>query len=158
MSLLYFWRGDNYRRDLDFGVGYHLNQANPLLHAVDRDDSLWAFTRRGDGVYVLAAELVVSAKTLNPPSYRYGRFRLWGDLGRSRYFSLAGQPDITVLVRSLSIPTGGDMLGRAFQGYAAVRQLSIEDHVVLTAYATPAARAPSTPSAGRTLGGPPARR
>jgi hypothetical protein len=74
MPLLYFWRGDNYERDLDFGVGYHLNQANPLLHAIDRGDSLWAFTRRGDGAYVLAAELVVAAKTLNPPNYRYGRF------------------------------------------------------------------------------------
>lgn len=54
MPPLYFWRGDNYRRDLDFGVGYHLNQANPLLHAINSGDSLWAFTRRRDGAYVLA--------------------------------------------------------------------------------------------------------
>ena len=33
MPLLYFWRGDNYRRDLDYGAGYHLNQSNPLLQA-----------------------------------------------------------------------------------------------------------------------------
>jgi hypothetical protein len=137
MPLLYFWRGDNYQRDLDFGVGYHLNQANPLLHDIDRGDSLWAFTRRDDGAYVLAAELVVAAKTLNPPNYRYGRFRLWGDLMRSRYFALAGQPDITVLVRSLSIPARGDKLGRAFQGLAAVRQLRMQDHAALMAYAQP---------------------
>jgi hypothetical protein len=137
MPLLYFWRGDNYRRDLDFGVGYHLNQSSPLLHAIDRGDSLWAFTRRGDGAYVLAAELVVSAKTLNPPNYRYGRFRLWGDLVRSRYFAVASQPDITILVRSLSIRAGGDILGRAFQGFAAVRQLSTQDHLALVAYAQP---------------------
>ena len=31
MPLLYHWRGDNHRRDLDYGVGYHLNQANPTL-------------------------------------------------------------------------------------------------------------------------------
>jgi 5-methylcytosine-specific restriction enzyme A len=31
MPLLYYWRGDNYRRDLDYGAGYHLNQANPLM-------------------------------------------------------------------------------------------------------------------------------
>jgi hypothetical protein len=86
---------------------------------------------------VLAAELVVSAKTLNPPKYRYGRFRLWGDLVRSRYFALASQPDITNLVRSLSIRAGGDVLGRAFQGKAAVRQLNTQDHVALMAYTQP---------------------
>lgn len=137
MPLLYYWRGDNYRHDLDFGVGYPLNQANPLLHTVDRGDSLWAFTRRADGAYVLAAELVAAAKTLNPPGYRYGRFRLWGDLTRSRYFSVAGQPDITVLIRSLSISAGGDVLGRAFQGGAAVRQLEEQDHQILAEYAAP---------------------
>lgn len=134
MPLLYYWRGDNYRHDLDFGVGYNLNQVNPLLHAVDRDDSLWAFTRRVDGAYVLAAELVVSAKTLNPGGYRYGRFRLWGDLTKSRYFSVAGQPDITALVRPLSITAGGDVLGRAFQGYAAVRRIAETYHHALTTY------------------------
>jgi 5-methylcytosine-specific restriction protein A len=35
---------------------------------------------RRDGVYVLAAELVVKAKTLNPSGFRYGRYRVWGDL------------------------------------------------------------------------------
>lgn len=73
----------------------------------------------------------------NPPRYRYGRFRLWGDLVHSRYFALAGQPDTTVLMRSLSIVTGGDVLGRAFQTLRAVRQLSVQDHTILLAYAHP---------------------
>ena len=90
MPLLYYWRGDNYRRDLDYGAGYHLNQANPLLHAIEIGDSLWAFTRRPDGQYVLAAELVIRAKTLNPPTFRYGRYRVWGDLRRSRYDRVPG--------------------------------------------------------------------
>jgi 5-methylcytosine-specific restriction enzyme A len=50
MPLLYFRGGDNYRRDLDLGVGYHLNQANPLLHAIDPVTVYGAFTRHGDGV------------------------------------------------------------------------------------------------------------
>ena len=87
VHLLYFWRGDNYRRDLDYGVGFHLNQANPLLHQIGIGESLWAFTRNTDGRYVLAAELVISAKTMNPRGYRYGPYRVWGDLTRSRYFS-----------------------------------------------------------------------
>jgi hypothetical protein len=67
MHLLYFWRGDNYRHDVDHGVGFHLNQANPLLHEIAVGESLWAFTRRRvpDGRYALAVELVLSAKTPN---------------------------------------------------------------------------------------------
>jgi 5-methylcytosine-specific restriction protein A len=135
MALLYYWRGDNYRDDLDHGAAYHLNQANPSLHDIDLGDSLWAFTRRQDGVYVLAAELVVKATTRNPPGYRYGPFRLWGDLERSRYFALAGQDDITPLIRSLSITAKGDRLGRGFQGHAAVRRISRADDLMLRAYA-----------------------
>ena len=135
MPLLYHWRGDNYRRDLDEGAAYHLNQKNPLLHEIGLGDSLWAFTRRKDGAYVLAAELVVSLKTLNHDGYKYGPYRLWGDLGRSRYFDVVGQPDITALVRGLSITARGDVLGRAFQGNAAVRRITEQDHQVLAQYA-----------------------
>ena len=144
MPLLYFWRGDNYRKDLDFGAGYHLNQANPLLHSIEVGDSLWAFTRRRDGKYALAAELVASAKTLNSLGFRYGKYRLWGDLTRSRYFAVDGQPDLTTLIRTLSIKARGDVLGRAFQGRAAVRTITTEDQAVLTAYA---ARLPLEPRA-----------
>jgi hypothetical protein len=135
MPLLYYWRGDNYRRDLDYGAGYHLNQASHLLHKVDFGDSLWAFTRRTDGAYALAAELVVHAKTLNPPGYRYGRYRVWGDLTRSRYFHVGTQLDLTPLIRALSVRSGKGVLGRAFQGLAAVRELSSADHSILVTYA-----------------------
>lgn len=135
MPLLYYWRGDNYRKDLDFGAGYHLNQGTSILHDIAEGDSLWAFTRRTDGTYVLAAELVARAKTMNPRGYRYGRYRLWGDLSRSRYFEVDQQPDITTLIRSLSITAKGDALGRAFQGHAAVRKISTQDDQVLRDYA-----------------------
>ena len=104
MPLLYYWRPDNYRHDLDMGAGYHLNQANPVLHSIEIGDSLWAFTRNSLGRYVLAAELVARAKTRNPPTFRYGPFRLWGDLGLSRYF-LADEtaPSAEQVIRSLSI-------------------------------------------------------
>jgi 5-methylcytosine-specific restriction enzyme A len=49
MALLYFWRLDNYRRDLDFGAGFHLNQASAVLHHVEVGDSVWAFTRNVQG-------------------------------------------------------------------------------------------------------------
>ncbi len=49
MPLLYHWRGDNYLRDLDFGAGYRLNQANPLLHEIDVGDNEWGRTRSMEG-------------------------------------------------------------------------------------------------------------
>ena len=135
MPLLYFWRGDNYLSDLDHGAGFNLNQANPLMHEIELGDSLWAFTRRPDKTYALAAELVVRAKTMNPSGFKYGPYRLWGDLKQSQYFSVTGQTDITTLIRSLSISARGAALGNAFQGRAAVRRLTLEDHHVLVAYA-----------------------
>ena len=56
MALLYYWRPDNYRRDLDFGAGFHLSQGSATLHRVEVGDSVWAFTRNVGGRYVLAAE------------------------------------------------------------------------------------------------------
>jgi len=135
VNLLYFWRGDNYRRDLDYGVGFHLNQANPLLHQIEIGQSLWAFTRKRDGRYALAAELVISARTMNPRGFRYGPYRVWGDLRRSRYFHIDNQPDISLLIRSLSVAAKADVLGRSFQGRAAIRALSEPDHLRLLDYA-----------------------
>ena len=77
MPLLYYWRSDNYYRDLDMGAGYHLNQNNQIMHRIEIGDSLWAFTRNREGRYVLSAELVIKAKTMNPPNFRYGRYRVW---------------------------------------------------------------------------------
>ena len=53
MALLYYWRPDNYRRDLDFGAGYHLNQGSAVLHHVEAGDSVWAFTRNGEGRHIV---------------------------------------------------------------------------------------------------------
>lgn len=77
MPLLYYWRPDNYRRDLDWGAAYHLNQASRTMHEIELGDSLWAFTHNEQGDYVLAAELVVRAKTFNRRGFEYGRYRVW---------------------------------------------------------------------------------
>ena len=132
MPLLYYWKPEIYRRDLDMGAGYHLNQKNKLLHSVDVGDSLWAFTRNRTGRYVLAAELVVKAKTTNSPSYYYGLYRVWGDLTKSRYFRVDEQsPDIEKVLRSFSIKTGSSVLGRSFQGGAAVRTIAESEQQLL---------------------------
>jgi 5-methylcytosine-specific restriction protein A len=133
VPLLYYWRPDNYRHDLDVGAGYNLNQDNPLLHQIDVGDSLWAFTRTLNGYYAIAAELVLQFKTHNPPSFGYGRYRVWGNLQKSRYFKVEGQPDAEQVIRNLSCKTDAAVLGRAFQGRAAVRPITAYDHQVLSA-------------------------
>jgi hypothetical protein len=131
VSLLYYWRPDNHRRDLDFGAGYHLNQGSAVLHRAGIGDSVWAFTRNSEGRYVLATELVVRAKTRNAPGFRYGPYRVWGDLTRSRYFQVDGQTDQEALLRAVSGRHEAKMLAHAFQGHAAVRELSAEGHAML---------------------------
>ena len=135
MPLLYHWIGKNYRRDLDLGAGFYLNQSNKLLHEIGLGDSLWAFTRTPDFRYVLVAELVVRAKTLNLLDHPYGPYRVWGDLERSRYFSAAFQTDISDLIRQLSVKANAQVIGQSFQGHAAVRPLTMSDHEVLVDFA-----------------------
>ncbi len=131
MPLLYYWRGDNYYRNLDMGAGYHLNQANSLLHRIEIGDSLWAFTRRRDGIYVLAAELIIKAKTINPSNFRYGKYRVWGDINCSRYFQVENQPSIGNVIKSLSCKANARILGQSFQGLSAVKLISQRDSDVL---------------------------
>jgi 5-methylcytosine-specific restriction enzyme A len=136
VSLLYYWRPDNYRRDRSFGFGYHLNQNSAVLQTLQPGQSVWAFTRRTrDGLYVLAAELVTRTVTHNPPNYRYGTFRVWGDLERTRYFDVDVGPSTEILICHLSVRTQGMHLGQSFQGAAAVRGLTLADHQLLTEFA-----------------------
>jgi hypothetical protein len=97
MDLLAYWRFDNYRRDLDGGAGFHFNSNQPRLHtAIRPGESLWLFTRivcDGLNQYRLLARLVVSAKTINAPGYKYGAYRAWGNLSGSSYFKV--RPDAT---------------------------------------------------------------
>ena len=81
-----------------------------MLHKIGIGASLWAFTRKLDGRYALAAELVISAKTMNPRGFRYGPYRVWGDLQRSRYFQVDEQPDISLVIRGLSVGARADVL------------------------------------------------
>jgi 5-methylcytosine-specific restriction protein A len=134
VPLLYYWQPDNFRRDLDMGAGYHLSQGNPLLHSIDIGDSLWAFTRMKDGRYAIAAQLVVRAKTINPPGFRYGKYRVWGDLTQSRYFQVAGQSNAEDLLRRISGRRDAKILARAFQGYRAVRPLDAAGDRLLRAW------------------------
>jgi 5-methylcytosine-specific restriction protein A len=135
VNILYYWRPDNYLRDRRFGFGYHLNQNSPVLSCVAEGDMVWAFTRDRVGRYVLAAALIVRAVTRNPPAYRYGRFRVWGDLDHTRYFDVDASPGAEQLIRHLRITARADVLAQSFQGNRAVKPLEAADHQLLAGFA-----------------------
>jgi 5-methylcytosine-specific restriction protein A len=135
VNILYYWRPDNYRRDWRFGFGYHLNQDSPALARASRGDTIWAFTRDRLGRYVLAAALVVRALTRNSRGYRYGRYRVWGDLDSTRYFDIDRSPGAEELIRHLKVKAQAEKLGRSFQGGSAVRPLDSADHQLLMQFA-----------------------
>jgi hypothetical protein len=90
MHLLAYWRLDNYQRDLDEGAGFNFNSRQVRLHtAINEGETLWLFTVvKNPPRFFIVAKLVVRSKTVNPPGFRYGDYRVWGDLQRSRYFKV----------------------------------------------------------------------
>lgn len=83
------------------------------LHtAIELGETLWLFTRivgaAGISEYRILASLVVRSKTINPPSYKYGPFRVWGDLKLSQYFRVTKDPsqDTFELLRVLPLGAG----------------------------------------------------
>ena len=90
MHLLAYWRLDNYLRDLDEGAGFNFNSRQARLHtAIELGETLWLFTAiKNPPRFFIVATLVASSKTMNPAGFKYGDFRVWGDLERSRYFKL----------------------------------------------------------------------
>lgn len=137
MPLLYHWTREHYVRNMDDRDWFHLNQGSPLLREAAEGEPLWAFTRSGRGEYVLAAELVITAKGLNSPAWRarYGEFRVWGSMSASAYFDVERSPSAEALLRALSPKAKAARLGQSFQGHAAVRRLTEEDHRLLSAFA-----------------------
>jgi 5-methylcytosine-specific restriction protein A len=107
---------------------------NALLHGIEPGDSLWAFTRRSDGKYTMAAELIIRARTRNPETYRYGTYRVWGDLDRSRYFDIEHLPNAEPIIRMLSCKTDAEKLGQSFQGNAAVKRINADDDAMLRSF------------------------
>lgn len=146
MDLLAYWRWDNYVSDLDDGAGFHFNSNQERLHTcLALGESLWIVTgmpATGGRAYPLVGRLVVRAKTRNAPGYKYGRFRVWGDLERSRYFSAEG-PDASPLLRTLRFdsdaPVKGASIGQALQ---TMRGLAPGDTALLAAWSQDLAAEP----------------
>ena len=135
MNLLFYWTKSNYKKDMKYGAGYHLNSQKPTLHNVDADENIWAITKNNKGLYVLVSRIVASVKTKAPKGYRYGEYRVWGDLEKSVYFRTDNQGSIEPIIRELSIAVNAKELGQSFQGNASIRVINAEDNAKLETYA-----------------------
>ncbi len=109
MDLLAYWRWDNYTKDLDEGAGFNFNSNQKRLHSeINIGERLWLVTGKPDreGIkYILVAKLVVIGKTFNHPDYKYGKYRVWGDVKNSAYFSANG-PALSELLLRLKFISG----------------------------------------------------
>lgn len=138
-DVLAYWRYDNYVRDLAEGAGFHFNSNQKRLHVVlNEGDSLWVVTgrnepRRAGLAYHIVARLVIRAKTLNDPNYKYGKYRVWGDLNASKYY-LIGEHEASQLIRQLQFTTGiaiGNSPAEISQHLQTMRELNVQDIALL---------------------------
>lgn len=100
MSVMFYWKGDNYLSDMREGKSYQLNQDSKLIIDLKPNEHIWAFTRL-DGPYVLAADLVVLKTQYNSPGYIYGKYCAIGDTQRSRYFNVYKAIDVEPVIRKI---------------------------------------------------------
>lgn len=138
MALLYFWRGDRYAIDIEElrpGERLFLHQDSPRLRAATPGERLWAFTRRDDGTYALAASLVVEQVDEGANEFGLGRYRVTPRAGSTLLYDVQHGEDLEPLVRRLSVSSSADILGRSFQGGAAVRDLTDADNDSLREFA-----------------------
>ena len=138
MPVLFFWRGDNYAKDMkSSGKTYELNQNSKHMLDLRIRDRVWAFTRRENKEYVLAADLVVVRVVQNQPQdpgYVYGKYRAEGDTQKSRYFDIDKGVDAEWLIRSFSFSPQARVLGHSFRGQNGVRPLTSADELKLIVF------------------------
>lgn len=126
MSVIFFWRWDNYSKDMKTGKAYYLSQNSELIFKLQIGQHIWAIIRVGH-TYVLAADLVVIRTQLNPTGYKYGKYRALADKHSSRYFNVYNGLDIEPTIRSLSFSPQAEPLGWSFRGKNGVRLLTPVD-------------------------------
>lgn len=138
-NILVYWTWRNYQEDITLGAGFNFNSSQIEMHTkVELGDTVWAVTatrlRDGTEAVFVVARLVIKAKTQNPPNYKYGKYRLWGDIETSSYYKAQEQDNANVLVRSLEFSTGKTIgnTGRPIGQYLqTIRSLTTNDHQLL---------------------------
>jgi len=135
MAVLYHWVGGRYREEMAEGLDDQdltLYQNSPTMQRAG-GHRLYAFTRREDGTYVLAAEMLVGKARLAPPGGEL--YMVEAVSGSTRWFDVDAGADFEPIIRRLEIPAKAATLGHSFQGSAAVRLISAADEIRIAAFA-----------------------
>lgn len=132
MSILIYWKYDNYLKDIAEGVNYNFNSNQSRLHtASEIGGDIFAVTgiKRKLGLEIyLAAHLIVKDKVYNPPDFIYGKYRIEADEEKSRYFSINGEPITPYLSELESIKHyDNDQSYKYAQSFQTLRKLSESD-------------------------------
>jgi hypothetical protein len=140
MHLLAYWKWANYAQDLGAERGFHFNSNQRRLHdAIEPGERLWLVSGRSTPTgarYVLLACLLVADKELNPPSYHYGRHRLWGDARFSVDYDPEGLDVADLLLRlEFSPPSPIASRERIGQSLQTIRALAPADDALLRDWA-----------------------
>ena len=100
MSVLFYWKYEDYVSDIAQGKAFRINHSNELISTLQPGDRVWAFTRVA-GMYTLAAELVVTGTQNNPSDSASGPYRVSGDPKKTRYFDINQGVDFEPIVRQI---------------------------------------------------------
>lgn len=124
MALLYHWRKENYRSYMEEWAEDHdlnLIQNSHSWRDAESGESVWAFSRREDGVYVLVASYQI--ESVDEEESEYGRWIAFSFDGSTRFYNSAVGADIEPLIRELPLSMNNPTLGRNFQGPAGVKRI-----------------------------------
>ena len=137
MALLYHWRKESYQHNMaeyDFeDDALSLTSNSNRWRDAETDEWCFAFTRRDDGVYVLVASYQIEEVLEYPDEdSKYHAYSVEGTT--NLYDPLLGE-DIEPLIRSFPISPKNPLLGRNFQGLAAVKSIAIKGECALHLFA-----------------------
>lgn len=138
MPVLYFWRRENFDRDIATMRavdGITLQQNSRAFADITLGERIWAFTRGVDGVYRLCAQLRAGSLDDLGSTNGYGRFRVVSQPGSVIFYNPDAGPEVVSLIRSLGFHPSAEVLGRSFQGANAVRVVSEREDEALQHFA-----------------------
>src|SRR5215212_2890767 len=135
MSILIYWKHENYTLDIATGLRFNFNSKQNRLHTkteIGEDVFVVSGIKRESGLEIyLVAHLVIGGKSLNSSHNKYGEYRILADRKRSRYFSIEGEALTPMLSSLTSIRHFGDRIDRYAQAFQTLRKLNDHDSDLL---------------------------
>jgi len=107
-SIICFWKYKNYLRDKAERAEEkfpHFNSKQSRIHSAAQLGEIAYLVTYLSGSCYLVGRITIAKKEYNPPSYKYGQFRIIGNPNASRYYD-CGEIDITGILRQLQFRTG----------------------------------------------------